>query len=86
MSVLFYLPLFFFVGPMTGALLRGFQSCCLEFSVNTALVLSPVLVVAYAARLLPWFDHHRRLRAVIWWVGCIAWVLGAPFSCLHALS
>ncbi len=86
MKYLFYLPLLFFVGPMTGALLRGCQSCCLRFSASVALYLWPFLAAAYAAQMIPWFAQHPTLKRVIWWMGLGVWFLGAPLSCLHALS
>jgi len=86
MTSLFYLPVLFFVGPMTGALLRGWQSCCLRFSLTVAMWLSPFLLAAFAARLIPWFERHPVLRRLVWWSGVGIWCLGAPISCLHALS
>ena len=86
MISLLYLPLLFLVGPMTGALLRDWQSCCLHFSLRLTLYFSPFLLAAYSARFIPWFDHHPVLRRILWWLGILAWCLGAPISCLHALS
>jgi hypothetical protein len=86
MNSLLYLPALFLVGPMTGALLRGWQSCCLEFSLRLALYFSPFLLAGYAARFIPWFDQHPVLRGIVWWVGILAWCFGAPISCLHAFS
>jgi hypothetical protein len=86
MNRLLYLPLFFLVGPMTGALLRNWQSCCLDFSLWLALWFSPFLLGAYAVRFIPWFEQHRMLRSIVWWVGVAGWCFGAPISCGHALS
>jgi hypothetical protein len=86
MSSLLYLPPLFLVGPMTGALLRNWQGCCLRFSLSVALCFSPFLIAAFAARLVPWFGKHPRLRVILWWGGVVIWCFGAPVSFLHALS
>jgi hypothetical protein len=86
MKTAVYLPLAFLVGPMTGALLRGWQPCCLHFSLWVALVLSPFLFSAFAVRFMRRFRTHHKTRAVVWWFGLGMWSLGAPISCLHALS
>jgi len=86
MSTILYLLLALFVNPLLGAAIRGWQDCCLKFSATVALYLLPFLLLAFCARFIPWFDRHRTLRVWVWWSGLIIWCLGAPFSCLHALS
>lgn len=86
LRLIVYLPLVLLVSPFTGAMLRGWQGCCLQFSMAVARWLWPCLLLAVAARLVPWFEKHRYVRATVWWCGLTAWCLGAPISCLHALS
>jgi hypothetical protein len=86
MSTAWYFLLVFLVNPFMGAALRGWQDCCLKFSLTVALYLFPFLLVALCARFIPWFGRHSRLRAWLSWSGLVIWCLGAPFSCLHALS
>jgi hypothetical protein len=86
MTRVIYLVLALFVSPFTGAALRHWQSCCLDFSISVALWLSPFLVLGIAARLLPWFAKHPVIRGIVSWSGLCLWCCGAPISCLHALS
>jgi hypothetical protein len=82
MKSLLYLPLFFFLGPMTGALLRGCQSCCLRFSLSVVLYLWPFLLAAYASQIIPWFSQHPSLKRIVWWAGIVVWCFGGTFFLL----
>ena len=81
-----YLLLALFVGPFTGAALRNWQGCCLHFSVSVAACLVPFLALGFSARFIPWFAKHALLRGILSWGGLTLWCLGAPISCMHALS
>lgn len=81
-----YFLLALFINPFLGAALRNWQDCCLQFSATVALVLGPLLILGIAVRFIPWFAKHPWLRGIVSWGGLVLWCLGAPFSCLHALS
>lgn len=85
-SISIYILLAVFVSPFTGAALRHWQPCCLHFSEGVALCLFPFLALGCAVRFMPWFAKHSTLRAFVSWGGLGLWCLGAPVSCLHALS
>lgn len=81
------------LGPMTGAFARGFQKCCLNFSLQLLPWSAPFLVLAAVSclplrqRLSLWpgaFDPGVRLA--IWVVGWLGWFLSGIVSFLHALS
>jgi hypothetical protein len=86
MSTAVYILLALFVSPFAGAAVRNWQGCCLHFSANVALCLSPFLVLGLSARFIPWFARHTLLQNSMSWGGLTLWCLGAPISCLHALS
>ncbi len=75
-------------GPMTGAIARGGQSCCLEFS----LVLLPycgfALVAAAAFQFvrLPMECGATAVRLIVWTLGLLVWFMGGIVSFAHALS
>jgi hypothetical protein len=75
-----------FVSPFTGAAIRNWQGCCLKFSESVAMYLFPFLMLGCAARFIPWFEKHAVLQDIASWGGLCLWGLGAPISCLHALS
>lgn len=81
-----YFLLALFINPFMGAALRNWQGCCLHFSAMVALVLCPLLIIGISVRFIPWFANRALLRGIVSWGGLCAWCLGAPFSCLHALS
>ncbi len=86
MSIAIYLLLALFISPFTGAALRNWQGCCLHFSASVALYLSPFLVLGLSVRFIPWFAKHTLLQSIVSWGGLSLWCLGAPISCMHALS
>jgi hypothetical protein len=86
MSTRLYVSLAIGVSPFTGAAVGHWQACCLHFSEMVALVLSPFLILGFVVRFIPWFEKHTATRAVLSWGGLSLWCLGAPYSCLHALS
>lgn len=86
MNSVIYLMLALLINPFMGAALRNWQGCCLQFSATVALYLLPFLALGFSARLVPWFAKRPLLRSVASWSCLVLWCLGAPFSCLHALS
>ena len=86
MATLIYVLLALLISPFFGAALRHWQPCCLHFSEGVALVLFPFLALGFVIRFIPWFARYPTLRGFISWGGLGVWCLGAPFSCLHALS
>ncbi|WP_165246355.1 hypothetical protein [Paludisphaera soli] len=75
-------------GPFTGAIARGGQSCCLEFSLRLAAWLAPILAAGILASLaIPGNDPGARaLRLGCWTLGWFLWLAGGPVSFLHALN
>ena len=76
------------LGPMTGAVSRDFQGCCLEFSLwllpyCLAGVLLAVLVQVLVPPSGPWL---RALRLLVWVAGLLIWFGGGVVSFGHALS
>ena len=76
------------LGPMTGAISRDFQRCCLEFSLWLLPWCSGALVFGIGVQLLVppsgWFT--RALRMIAWTSGLIIWFGGGLFSFVHALN
>lgn len=76
------------LGPMTGAISRQCQSCCLANS----LALLPYSGAFLALGAIPQFINLpiRRgaaaIRITAWIVGLLGWFLGGIFSFAHALS
>lgn len=85
-STIIYFLLALFVNPFTGAALRNWQGCCLQFSLTITLYLFPFLVLSIAIRTIPWFARHTIFRGILAWGSLGIWCLGAPISFLHAFS
>lgn len=75
-------------GPMTGAIARNFQSCCLHASLQLAGYCAPVLAIGAVAQFVgtPGGKRLRALRLVLWTLGWATWFAGGIVSFLHALS
>ena len=75
-------------GPMTGAIARGFQECCLEFSMSVMKFCAPVLAIGVAAQFLPLPDRTwaRYTKLMLWAVGWLVWLGGGIVSFGHALA
>jgi hypothetical protein len=75
-------------GPMTGAISRGFQPCCLEFSLGVMLYCGPVLAIGLLVQFLPLPEGEwlRPFRLSLWVVGWLVWFLGGIVSFAHALG
>lgn len=77
-----------FSGPFTGAIARGFQSCCLEFSLSLCPYCGSVLGIGLLFQFVPLhsgrFEHGFRLT--MWSLGLLGWFGGVLISFGHALS
>jgi len=74
-------------GPLTGAISRGFQSCCLRFSLSVMAFCAPVLLMGIAIQFVGTSEQRslRVVRMVLWILGWIVWFMGGILSFGHAL-
>ncbi len=76
------------LGPMTGAISRGFQGCCLAFSLGllpyglAALAVATLAQLAAPGRAAWW----RVFRLILWGIGWFVWFGLGIVSFGHALS
>lgn len=84
----FFTTLGTITGPLTGAISRGFQSCCLRFSLTVMAYCALPLLLGVGLQFLHPGERKwlRVVRMSAWIVGWLAWFLGGIFSFLHALS
>jgi len=75
-------------GPLTGAIARNFQSCCLEFSMKLLPYCAGVGIAGLAFHFLALPDRHpaRAVRLAIWALAVFVWFGGGVLSLGHALS
>ncbi|OJW26987.1 MAG: hypothetical protein BGO49_21855 [Planctomycetales bacterium 71-10] len=75
-------------GPFTGAIARGGQSCCLEFSTWLAMWLAPAPVVALGSRLLLGGRGGAAgaVGVALWTLGRFVWLAGGIVSFGHAFG
>lgn len=75
------------LGPMTGAVSRGFQGCCLEFSLRLLPVCLGALVGAVVVQLVVPANRQwlRAARLLAWAGGLFVWFAGGIVSFGHAL-
>lgn len=75
-------------GPLTGAVSREFQDCCLRCSLSIMVFCGPVLLTSVLLQFVRW--PGRRLAQVVslgsWTLGWLTWFLGGIASFAHALS
>jgi len=76
------------LGPMTGAISRNCQSCCLAFSLSLLPYCGAFLTLGTIPSLvrLPFVTGASALRMTAWIVGLLGWFLGGIVSFAHALS
>lgn len=75
------------LGPMTGAISRDFQSCCLAFSLSLVPYCGGALLTGVAAQFLPGKSAFvRGIRLLLWTGGLVVWFGGGIVSFGHALS
>jgi hypothetical protein len=76
------------LGPMTGAICRDFQGCCLRNSLTLMPWCLGALAVGVSVQLVVprtgWVT--RTVRGVAWVVGLLVWFGGGIVSFAHALS
>lgn len=76
-----------FLGPMTGAMSRNWQGCCLANSLGLLPYCGALLGVGMVPQFLP--SSLRGVRAIrmsLWIMGWFGWFAGGPISLLHALN
>lgn len=75
-------------GPFTGAMARGFQSCCWRNSLQLAPYCGGILMIGTVLQWVPMpFQAGQRLvRLTLWLVGWLGWFGGGLVSFAHALS
>lgn len=76
------------LGPMTGAISRHWQDCCLQFSLSLLPYCASALAASFFAQLLipPSNQWWRLARLGIWFAGLLVWFGGGIISFGHALS
>ena len=76
------------LGPMTGAISRDCQSCCLSFSLSLLPYCGAFLIVGAIPLFirLPFKRGASFLRMALWIVGLLGWFLGGIFSFAHAFE
>jgi hypothetical protein len=76
------------LGPMTGAISRNCQTCCLNISLGLLPYCAAFLVLGTMPLFLklPFQRGASVLRMVIWIVGLLGWFLGGIMSLAVALS
>jgi hypothetical protein len=74
-------------GPLTGAISRGFQSCCLTASLTLMAYCGPVLLIGCLMQFirLPQGKLAPVVRMVFWILGWLVWFTGGLLSLAHAL-
>ena len=75
------------LGPLTGAISRNCQSCCLAFSLSLLPYCGAFLILGTIPSLvrLPFGSGASALRMTAWIVGLLGWFLGGIVSFAHAL-
>ena len=76
------------LGPMTGAVSRGMQSCCLSASMQLLPYCGAALAAGTALQLVPLPDNRwsRAARLAAWFLGLFTWFAGGILSFLHVLT
>ena len=76
------------LGPMSGAISRGLQPCCLAFSLSLMPYCLAALAVATVAQVvrLPEVSWVRMARLAVWAAGLMLWFGGGIVSFSHALG
>jgi len=74
-------------GPLTGAISRGFQGCCLRFSLTVMAYCAPILLIGAVTQFIGLSDRKwlRVTRMVLWILGWLVWFMGGILSFGHAL-
>ena len=74
-------------GPLTGAISRGFQGCCVRFSLIVMAYCAPLLLLGVGLQFVGSSEHRwlRITQMALWIVGWLVWFLGGMLSFGHAL-
>ena len=74
-------------GPLTGAVARGFQGCCLGFSLSVMAYCAPVLLIGVMLQFVGSSERKwlRIVRMAFWILGWLVWFAGGLLSFGHAL-
>lgn len=75
-------------GPLTGAIARNFQSCCLRFSLAVLPYSALALGIGFLLQIipLPIGRAEKPVRLALWCIGVLGWFGGGMVSFGHALS
>lgn len=75
-------------GPLTGAIARDFQGCCLRFSLSLMAYCAPFLFIGVIMQLIKLPDRKwiRVIALLLWTLGWLVWFMGGIVSYAHALS
>jgi hypothetical protein len=76
------------LGPMTGAISRDWQSCCLKSSLSLLPYCAALLIFGTMPLFLrlPFHRGSSGLRMAAWIIGLLGWFLGGIVSFGHALN
>jgi hypothetical protein len=76
------------LGPMTGAISRDCQSCCLSASLSLVPYYGSLLVLGTVPQFvgLPFKRGASVFRMTLWIIGIVGWFFGGIVSFGHALS
>jgi hypothetical protein len=76
------------LGPMTGAISRNWQSCCLKNSLMLLPYCGAFLILGTTPQFVRWpFQRGASaMRMALWIVGLLGWFLGGIVSFGHALE
>jgi hypothetical protein len=76
------------LGPMTGAILKDGQRCCLRFSLSLLPYCGALLILGAIPLFvkLPFRRGSSLLRMTMWVFGLLGWFLGGILSFGHALD
>ena len=75
------------LGPITGAISRNCQDCCLQFSLGLLPYCLAFLILGTIPSFLrlPFQSGASALRMIFWILGLLGWFLGGIVSFAHAL-
>lgn len=75
-------------GPLTGAISRNFQGCCLRASFQIMTCCAPILGIGLGIQFIGASNGKKiqALRMCFWILGWVVWFGGGIVSFLHALS
>ena len=72
-------------GPMTGAIARDFQECCVKASLGLLPFALPFLGLAVGSQVSATAQRHSKVRTALWSIGWVGWFGAGIVSFGHAL-